>query len=61
MKITAIQGIMLRCSCSPISDALSTSAARQALLVKIATDAGLYGIGEAFTYVAPLPIMKHLV
>ena len=38
MKITAIQGIMLRCTCSPISDALSTSTARQALLVKIETD-----------------------
>lgn len=34
MKITAIRGIMLRCTCSPISDALSTSTARQALLVK---------------------------
>lgn len=61
MKITAIQGIMLRCTCSPISDALSTSTARQALLVKIETDAGLYGIGEAFTYGAPLKIMKYLV
>ena len=39
MKITAIQGNMLRCTCSPISDALSTSTARQALLVKIETDA----------------------
>ena len=54
MKITAIQGIMLRCTCSPISDALSTSTARQALLVKIETDAGLYGIGEA------LPMALHL-
>ena len=61
MKITAIRGIMLRCTCSPISDALSTSTARQALLVKIETDAGLYGIGEAFTYGAPLKIMKYLV
>ena len=61
MKITAIQGIMLRCTCSPISDALSTSTARQALLVKIETDDGLYGIGEAFTYGAPLKIMKYLV
>lgn len=61
MKITAIRGIMLRCTCSPISDALSTSTARQALLVKIETDAGLYGIGEAFTYGARLKIMKYLV
>lgn len=61
MKITSIQGIMLRCSCSPISDALSTSKARQALLVRIDTDAGIYGIGEAFTYGAPLTVMKYLV
>lgn len=61
MKITAIQGIMLRCSCEPVSDALSTSTARQALLVKIDTDSGIYGIGEAFTYGAPLPVMRYLV
>ncbi len=61
MKITAVKGIALRCPCSPISDALSSSAARQALLVKIETDQGLYGIGEAFTYGAPLAVMKHIV
>lgn len=61
MKITAVKGIALRCQCSPISDALSTSAARQALLVKIETDQGLYGIGEAFTYGAPLAVMKYIV
>ena len=51
----------MRCGCSPISDALSTSAARQALLVKIETDTELYGIGEAFTYGAPLDVMKYIV
>ena len=61
MKITAVKGIALRCECTPISDALSTSTARQALLVKIETDSQLYGIGEAFTYGAPLPVMKYLV
>lgn len=61
MKITAVKGIALRCACSPISDALSTSTARQALLVKIETDSELYGIGEAFTYGAPLAVMKYLV
>lgn len=61
MKITAIKGMALRCKCDPISDALSTSTARQALLVKIETDSGLYGIGEAFTYGAPLPVMKYIV
>lgn len=61
MKITAVKGIALRCPCSPISDALSTSTARQALLVKIETDQGLYGIGEAFTYGAPLAVMNYIV
>lgn len=61
MKITAVKGIPLGCACSPIGDALSTSVARQALLIKIETDSQLYGIGEAFTYGAPLVVMKHLV
>lgn len=61
MKITNVTGIPLRCSCEAISDALSTSFARQALLVKIETDSELYGIGEAFTYGAPLEAMQVLV
>ncbi len=61
MKITAVKGIPLRCSCAPISDALSTSKGRQALLVKIETDTEIYGIGEAFTYGAPLAVMKMIV
>lgn len=61
MKITAVRGVPLRCACEPISDALSTSRARQALLVLLDTDTGLQGIGEAFTYGAPLAVMKYLV
>lgn len=61
MKITAVKGIPLGCACSPIGDALSTSAARQALLIKIETDTELMGIGEAFTFGAPLAVMKHIV
>lgn len=61
MKITAVKGIPLRCTCAPISDALSTSTARQALLVQIETDTEITGIGEAFTYGAPLAVMKYLV
>ncbi len=61
MKITAVKAISLRCACPPISDALSISTARQALLVKIETDSGLYGIGEAFTYGAPLPILQYII
>lgn len=61
MKITAVRGLPLRCTCEPISDALSTSRARQALLVLLDTDTGLQGIGEAFTYGAPLAVMQYLV
>lgn len=61
MQITAVKGIALRCSCEPISDALSTSTARQALLVKVETNAGIFGIGEAFTYGASLAVMKQIV
>lgn len=61
MKITAVKGIPLRCGCAPIGDALSVSYSRQALLVKIETDTGLYGIGEAFSYGAPLAVMKYIV
>ncbi len=61
MKITAVKGIGLSCPCEPISDALSTSTSRIALLVKVETDTELYGIGEAFSYGAPLPVMKYLV
>ena len=39
MKITAVRGLPLRCTCEPISDALSTSRARQALLHRFATAA----------------------
>lgn len=61
MKITNIEAICLRVKCTPIHDALSTSDARQAVLVKISTNTEHFGIGEAFTYGAPLPVMKYLV
>lgn len=61
MKITKIEALCLRVKCAPIHDALSTSDARQAVLVKISTDTEHIGIGEAFTYGAPLPVMKYLV
>lgn len=60
MKITRVQAITLRCTCEPIHDALSTSTARQAVLVRISTDTGMYGIGEAFTYGAPMAVMKYI-
>lgn len=61
MKITSVTGIALRVPCAPIADALSTSTARQALLVRIDTDAGLFGIGEAFSFGAPLAAMKAIL
>ncbi len=61
MIITAVRAIPLRCACSPISDALSTCSMRQALLVKIETNSGIYGIGEAFTYGAPLPVVQYII
>lgn len=61
MKIASVKGIKLRCPCAEISDALGTSTARQAFLIKIETDNGLVGIGEAFTYGAPLDAMQAIL
>ena len=61
MKITAVKGIKLRCACPQISDALSTSTARQAYLIRIDTDTGISGIGEAFTYGAPMDAMEAVL
>ena len=61
MKITSVTGIKLRCPCPQISDALSTSTARQAYLIRIDTDADIYGIGEAFTYGGPLDAMEAIL
>lgn len=61
MKITSVKGIKLRCPCVEISDALGTSTARQAFLIRIETDNGLVGIGEAFTYGAPLDAMQVIL
>ena len=61
MKITKGTGIALRVPCASVSDALSTSTARQALLIRIETDAGIEGIGEAFSYGAPLQAMQAIL
>lgn len=61
MKITKVTGIALRVPCESVSDALSTSTARQALLIRIETDAGIEGIGEAFSYGAPLAAMQAIL
>ena len=61
MKITAVKAIGLRWECPVMSDAMSVCKARQALWVKVETDSGIYGIGEAFCYGSPLIIARHIV
>ncbi|XBS68844.1 hypothetical protein ABK905_20095 [Acerihabitans sp. KWT182] len=62
MKISDIKVIPLRYTYeNPIGDALSTINARQALLIKIETDSGIYGMGEAFTYGNPLEVTKSII
>lgn len=61
MKITSVNAIGLRWKCPVMSDAMSICRARQALLVKVETDAGLYGIGEAFCFGSPLIIGKYII
>lgn len=61
MKITAVKTIGLRWSCPVMSDAMSVCRARQALWIRVETDTGLYGIGEAFCFGSPLIIARHIV
>ncbi|WP_213989189.1 mandelate racemase/muconate lactonizing enzyme family protein [Sodalis sp. dw_96] len=62
MKITHIQTLPLQFLCeNVIGDALSTVNKRQAVLVKIETDSGLYGIGEAFTYGSALDVTQCII
>lgn len=61
MKITAVKAIGLKWECPVMSDAMSVCRARQALWVKVETNAGIYGIGEAFCYGSPLVIGKHII
>lgn len=61
MKITSVSTIGLRAKTPVISDAMSVNRARQALWVKVETDSGLYGIGEAFTYGSPLEAARQIV
>lgn len=61
MKITDVKTILLKWKCSLMSDAISPNTVRQALLVKVETDSGLYGIGEAFCYGSPLHVGKAII
>lgn len=54
MKITKVEAIPLRCSYEvPIYDALFRARHRQAVLVRVETDAGIEGIGEAASFGGP--------
>ncbi len=61
MKITAVKAILLKTPCKIMSDAISVCTQRQALLVKVETDSGIYGIGESFCFGNPLIIGKHII
>lgn len=61
MKITQVKAIPLRWRSPRMGDALIDVTARQALLVRIDTDAGLGGIGEAFLYGCSLKAGKVLL
>lgn len=61
MKITSVKAIGLRWECPIMSDAMSVCRARQALWIKVETDAEIFGIGEAFCYGSPLIIGKYIV
>ena len=62
MKITKVECLPLRYPYDePIYDASFKAAARQALLVRIHTDAGVAGVGEAASFGGPLSTTGHLI
>ncbi len=61
MIITAVSTIGMRWECPVMSDAMSVCRARQAIWVKVETDSGIFGIGEAFCFGSPLIIAKHII
>src|SRR5215472_1227346 len=57
MKITGIQAIPLAIPLKPMSPASAwTAGTRKQIVVRVLTDQGLTGIGEAFGYGAPLAV-----
>jgi D-galactarolactone cycloisomerase len=57
MKITAIEAICLAIPMKPLDPPSPwTSATRKQIIVRVKTDAGLTGVGEAFAYGAPLAV-----
>ncbi len=57
MKITAIQAIPLAIPMKPVTPSSPwTAGARKQIIVRVLTDGGLAGTGEAFAYGAPLAV-----
>ena len=57
MKITAIQAITLAIPLKPMTPASAWSGAtRKQIVVRVSTDEGVTGTGEAFAYGAPLAV-----
>ena len=57
MKITAIEAICLAIPMKPLDPPSPwTTATRKQIIVRVRTDAGLTGVGEAFAYGAPLAV-----
>ncbi|MEK7370864.1 MAG: mandelate racemase/muconate lactonizing enzyme family protein [candidate division NC10 bacterium] len=57
MKITALEAIPLAIPMKPMTPPSSwTAGTRKQIVVRVRTDAGLVGLGEAFAYGAPLAV-----
>src|SRR6266700_4083868 len=57
MKITAVDAVCLAIPMKPLDPPSSwTGSTRKQIVVRVKTDAGLTGIGEAFAYGAPLAV-----
>src|SRR6266542_6796189 len=57
MKITAVEALCLAIPVRPMDPPSAwTGSTRKQIVVRVKTDAGLTGIGEAFAYGAPLAV-----
>ncbi|MGE4352605.1 MAG: mandelate racemase/muconate lactonizing enzyme family protein [Oscillospiraceae bacterium] len=61
MKITTVKAIGLRWTGPKISDALSICMIRQALLIRIDTDSGIFGIGESFIFGSSMNACRAII
>jgi L-alanine-DL-glutamate epimerase-like enolase superfamily enzyme len=62
VKITAVEAIPLAIPLRPMTPPSAwTAALRRQIVVRVRTDAGLMGLGEAFAYGAPLAVCNVIV